>query len=201
MKKLRILISLTMVFFMVLAVGCTGQEDEDPASNGQAEEQVTESSEELEDGVAAEDDSLLLEGDFKVADAVAKFKDKSDGASLTKVQLSKYNDKTYYEIEGCKEDSEIEIRFNINTGKIIKKDVETDDCDTDDIFKFEQAKPVADAYEVAESNIPLGYQLKDWSLSKDDGNLVYEFKFINENKDDLDVVVNAESLKLIGIDD
>lgn len=227
MKKL--LIPLLLAFVLIWGVACQGEEpvqEETPDTTEETlQEDLADDQEYLSEETSTDDHDVTTdeqaedtqddhpvvvdtatglagaEGAFPLTDAVDLFDDQFPDALLTKIQLDKDDSVYVYKIEGTAEGMEYELKVNAATGDIVE--LETDDEDDDDqTFAYEDAIPIAEAYDILMNNVAADeWILDEWELDYDFDKLVYDFELdhVSDGRD-LEVKIDALNGEIVEID-
>lgn len=143
--------------------------------------------------------------DVTAKQAIAAFKDKYPGSSITGLNLEKKLGKYYYEIDGVDDNKEHSLTLNANTKKRVQSESENLDADEKGGKKRDQDKistkkliSVKQAVRAAQKKVKSG-KVTEVSLDKDVATTYWEVKF-KQKTQETSVQLDAATGKYLGKD-
>lgn len=199
MKKLYAIASVALCF--TLLTGCGKKETPPTVDNTSTPNVATANKPEANTGTQAEVNSS--EFTVTTAKALETFSEKFPNAQLTKIGIDFFKNQYHYEVEGIDGEMECEMEIDAYTGKILRD--KTVPIEKDDLF--EEQNQVFNLTDAVSEDVAINAAIEkhpgtlhEWTLDKDDGMLKYEVTLIDNNRD-FDVIVNATTGEVVGIDD
>lgn len=128
-------------------------------------------------------------------DAIKKAQDVYSGQKLKGISYEKSNGEWGYKIEQQKSGEESEVIISDKNKKVLNKETEKEDSvDKNDEFKYSDAIDYKEAIKKGQKEFD--GDIKEWSLSEDDGKLVYDMDI---QKDDTkhEITVDAKNGKVL----
>ena len=133
----------------------------------------------------------------KPEDAIKKAQPTYKNQVLKDISYEKSNGDWVYKVEqqDTKNNKESEVIINDKDKKVIHKETEKGESNqSNDTFKYSDVKNYKDAIKSAQKDFD--GDVKEWSLSKDDGKLVYNFD-LQKGKEKHEVTVDAKTGKVL----
>ena len=117
---------------------------------------------------------------------------------ITKIELV-YG--TYYEVEAMNSTTEFTYRYDQNSKTFILAEQDNADPNEHNLEKLDlpNLKQVDDMIAIAQKAFPTGV-LREWSVDKDHGNIIWEFEFHESNGNDVTVKVSNSTGQVLEID-
>ena len=117
---------------------------------------------------------------------------------ITKIELV-YG--TYYEVEAMNSTTEFTYRYDQNSKTFILAEQDNADPNEHNLEKLDlpNLKQVDDMIAIAQKAFPTGV-LREWSVDKDHGDIIWEFEFHESNGNDVTVKVSNSTGQVLEID-
>ena len=117
---------------------------------------------------------------------------------ITKIELV-YG--TYYEVEAMNSTTEFTYRYDQNSKTFIQAEQDNADPNEHNLEKLDlpNLKQVDDMIAIAQKAFPTGV-LREWSVDKDHGDIIWEFEFHESNGNDVTVKVSNSTGQVLEID-
>lgn len=117
---------------------------------------------------------------------------------ITKIELV-YG--TYYEVEAMNSTTEFTYRYDQNSKTFILAEQDNADPNEHNIEKLDlpNLKQVDDMIAIAQKAFSTGV-LREWSVDKDHGDIIWEFEFLESNGNDVTVKVSNSTGQVLEID-
>ena len=117
---------------------------------------------------------------------------------ITKIELV-YG--TYYEVEAMNSTTEFTYRYDQNSKTFIQAEQDNADPNEHNVEKLDlpNLKQVDDMIAIAQKAFPTGV-LREWSVDKDHGDIIWEFEFHESNGNDVTVKVSNSTGQVLEID-
>lgn len=117
---------------------------------------------------------------------------------ITKIKLV-YG--TYYEVEAMNSTTEFTYRYDQNSKTFIQAEQDNADPNEHNLEKLDlpNLKQVDDMIAIAQKAFPTGV-LREWSVDKDHGDIIWEFEFHESNGNDVTVKVSNSTGQVLEID-
>ena len=117
---------------------------------------------------------------------------------ITKIELV-YG--TYYEVEAMNSTTEFTYRYDQNSKTFILAEQDNADPNEHNLEKLDlpNLKQVDDMIGIAQKAFPTGV-LREWSVDKDHGDIIWEFEFLESNGNDVTVKVSNSTGQVLEID-
>lgn len=169
---------------MVLAACGNGESNEGKKSSNSDDSKQT-----TEEVIALNDINT------KPEDAIKKAKDEYSGQDLTEIAYEKSNGDWVYKISQQKTGEESEVTVADKDQKVLdKSDEKEDSVDKQDSFNYDDAIDYKEAINKAKDKFD--GDIKEWSLDKDDGKLVYNMDLQKDNTKH-EITVDAKNGKVL----
>jgi uncharacterized membrane protein YkoI len=135
----------------------------------------------------------------KPEDAIKKAQNSYKNQQVTEISFEKSNGEWVYKVEqqNPQNHNESEVIVNDKSQRVEHKKSEKGDqdhSDDQDTFKYSEVKSYKSAIKAAQR--AFDGEIKEWSLSKDDGKLVYDIT-LQKDKEQRDITVDAQTGKVI----
>ncbi|UXS60526.1 PepSY domain-containing protein [Staphylococcus ureilyticus] len=128
-------------------------------------------------------------------DAIKKAQDVYSGQNLKGISYEKSNGEWAYKIEQQKQGEESEVIISDKNKKVLNKETEKEDSvNKNDEFKYSDAIDYKEAIKKGQNEFD--GDIKEWSLSEDDGKLVYDMD-IQKDKTKHEITVDAKNGKVL----
>ncbi|MEB7753081.1 PepSY domain-containing protein [Staphylococcus pseudoxylosus] len=128
-------------------------------------------------------------------DAIKKAQDVYSGQNLKGISYEKSNGEWSYKIEQQKSGEESEVIISDKNKKVLNKETEKEDSvNKNDEFKYNDAIDYKEAIKKGQKEFD--GDIKEWSLSEDDGKLVYDMD-IQKDKTKHEITVDAKNGKIL----
>ncbi|MGW7975329.1 peptidase [Staphylococcus xylosus] len=128
-------------------------------------------------------------------DAMKKAQDVYSGQNLKGISYEKSNGEWSYKIEQQKSGEESEVIISDKNKKVLNKETEKEDSvNKNDEFKYNDAISYKEAIKKGQKEFD--GDIKEWSLSEDDGKLVYDMD-LQKDKTKHEITVDAKSGKVL----
>ena len=107
---------------------------------------------------------------------------------------------TYYEVEAMNSTTEFTYRYDQNSKTFILAEQDNADPNEHNVEKldFPNLKQVDDMIAIAQKAFPTGV-LREWSVDKDHGDIIWEFEFHESNGNDVTVKVSNSTGQVLEI--
>ena len=117
---------------------------------------------------------------------------------ITKIELV-YG--TYYEVEAMNSTTEFTYRYDQNSKTFIQAEQDNADPNEHNLEKLDlpNLKQVDDMIAIAQKAFPTGV-LREWSVDKDHGDIIWEFEFHESHGNDVTVKVSNSTGQVLEID-
>ena len=117
---------------------------------------------------------------------------------ITKIELV-YG--TYYEVEAMNSTTEFTYRYDQNSKTFILAEQDNADPNEHNVKKLDlpSLKQVDDMIAIAQKAFSTGV-LREWSVDKDHGDIIWEFEFLESNGNDVTVKVSNSTGQVLEID-
>lgn len=117
---------------------------------------------------------------------------------ITKIELV-YG--TYYEVEAMNSTTEYTYRYDQNSRTFILAEQDNADSNEHNVEKLDlpNLKQVDDMIAIAQKAFSTGV-LREWSVDKDHGDMIWEFEFHESNGNDVTVKVSNSTVQVLEID-
>ena len=117
---------------------------------------------------------------------------------ITKIRLV-YG--TYYEVEAMNSTTELTYRYDKNSKTFILAEQDKSDSNENILEKLNlpNLKQVDDMIAIAQKAFSTGV-LREWSVDKNHGNIIWEFEFLESNGNDVTVKVSNSTGQVLEID-
>ena len=108
---------------------------------------------------------------------------------------------TYYEVEAMNSTTEFTYRYDQNSKTFILAEQDNADPNEHNVKKLDlpSLKQVDDMIAIAQKAFSTGV-LREWSVDKDHGNIIWEFEFLESNGNDVTVKVSNSTGQVLEID-
>lgn len=161
--KLKTLTTLSLSALLLTACGNNDQDNSNDSSNSNKPSKET-----LEKQV-----TQLDKVKTSPEDAIKKAQSEYSGQALKGISFEESNGEWVYKIEQQRNNEESEVVISDKNQKVLHKTSEKEDSvDTQDSFKYSEAIDYKEAVKKGQKSF--NGDIKEWSLSKDDGKLVYD---------------------------
>lgn len=128
--------------------------------------------------------------------ALKKVQSVYSGQNLKGISYEQHNGEWVYKIEQQKSNEESEVIVSDKDKALINKETEKENSvDSKEEFKYSDAINFKDAIKKGQKEVG-GDDIKEWSLSKDDGKLVYDMD-LKKGNTKYEVSVDAKNGKLL----
>lgn len=128
-------------------------------------------------------------------DAVKKAQEVYSGQNLKGISYEKSNGEWSYKIEQQKSGEESEVIISDKNKKVLNKETEKEDSvNKNDEFKYNDAIDYKEAIKKGQKEFD--GDIKEWSLSEDDGKLVYDMDIQKDNTKH-EITVDAKNGKIL----
>lgn len=212
MKRIYTL-SLIGLFSVSLITGCGEVKQNNPDSQAPIEQDTIKSSDykntDVKKDEKKEDNNIPNDNKADVTkenissikisanEAYKIYNEKYPETALEKLALDKDNGQFLYKIEGKKENQEIELKINADTGEIIKEETKQKDTDLSETFNMSDVPDVNSLLDIAIKDAGQDYSLDEWKLNIDNNTLVLEVKMLSSSKSKLEYKIDAMSGTII----
>ncbi|MGW7887950.1 PepSY domain-containing protein [Staphylococcus xylosus] len=180
--KFKSLATLTMSAILLTACG-NGSSDSDTKSKSSSNKDA--------------DKQVIALDKIKTSpkDAVKKAQDVYSGQNLKGISYEKSNGEWAYKIEQQKAGEESEVIVSDKNKKVMNKETEKEDSiDKKEEFKYKDAIDYKDAIKKGQKEFD--GDIKEWSLSEDNGKLVYDMD-LKKGKTKHEISVDAKNGKIL----
>lgn len=108
---------------------------------------------------------------------------------------------TYYEVEAMNSTTEFTYRYDQNSKTFIQAEQDNADPNENILEKLDlpNLKQVDDMIAIAQKAFSTGV-LREWSVDKDHGDIIWEFEFLESNGNDITVKVSNSTGQVLEID-
>ncbi|PTI81075.1 peptidase [Staphylococcus xylosus] len=128
-------------------------------------------------------------------DAIKKAQETYANQNLKGISYEKSNGEWAYKIEQQGDNKESEVIISDKNKKILNKEQENEDSlDNNEIFNYNDAIDYKEAIKKGQKEFD--GDIKEWSLSKDDGKLVYDLD-LKKDKEKHEVTIDAKNGKVL----
>lgn len=146
---------------------------------------------------------VLDENGYKVTvdKAVEAFQKQYPNAQLTEISCEEENGNVVYELGGKDQDNDYKMQIHATSGEILGQEQEAEKNQVIEALDLSQVKTEKEAMAAAKKETKEeGLMVESWSLEVENKQAVYEVGLLKDNKEDLDVKLDAKTLQLIELD-
>ncbi|MBL0847335.1 PepSY domain-containing protein [Mammaliicoccus fleurettii] len=197
------MISLLLASGIVLAA--CGNDKSDDQKDDQKEEKTEQTTEQTTKDESKDDEdtnkttqNTIKWDDVKVSpeDAVKTAQKESEG-ELKDLSFEKETGDWNYKVELVDGQNENKVLVNADDKSVanVEKETDDDDDDNEQTFKLSDVAKFDDVLKVAQDEAK--GDLKEWSLSEDDGQLVYSIDLKEGNNDSTEFKIDAKSKEIL----
>ena len=212
-ERMRTLTNKTKLTFLALVstgiLGACGSQtaDEEQSSSSQVSSETSETEESSSESAASSEETSsnsatgqgINEQEFDVSldDAVAIYNENHPNTSVESITFDEDSGKYEYDFDGFDDTSEYGLTVDAATGEVSDKESDTeDDDDSNEALTLDNILTPQEAMTAALEEVNSGY-VDEWQLKTDNGMTVYEISIEDSQKDDDDIVLNAETGEIV----
>ena len=204
-----------LTFLALISTGILGAcgsqtADEEQSSSSQVSSETTETEESSSESATSSEESSsdsatgqgINEQEFDVTlnDAVDIYNDNHSNTSIESITFDEESGKYEYDFDGFDDTSEYGLTVDAATGEVSENETDTDDDNNDDndneSLNLDNILTPQEAMTAALEEVNSGY-VDEWQLETDNGMTVYEISIEDSQEEDDDIVLNAETGKII----